>query len=392
MRWAEVDLDALNHNVGVFRSQLRAGAGLVAVVKANAYGHGAVPVARAALRAGADWLAVATLAEGGELRDAGIEAPVLLLGPVPAGAESAALALDLRLCVYEPEGLGRLARLAAGSGVPARLHLKVDTGMARLGCSPDEALVLARRIEQMPGLELEGLWTHFAEADVAASPRTQQQLQVFLGVLSDLASAGLTPPVLHVANSAAALQFPATQMVLVRCGLPLYGYSPTAVPSADVELRPVLSWKARVVALHDLSAGDRVGYGGTYVVPAPLRCGTVSTGYADGYPRALSGRGELLVNGHRVPVIGRVSMDFITFDASAVPEVGVGDEVVIIGEQGDQRITADDLARSLDTISWEVLARVGPRVERVVLGAGTPASAGEAPVRSTGGGVAGGSA
>ena len=389
MRWAEVDLDALSHNLDVLRSRLRAGTGLVAVVKANAYGHGAVPVARAVLRAGADWLAVATLAEGDELRHAGIDAPVLLLGPVPPGEESAAIALDLRLPVYERGGLERLARLSSQAGAPLRLHLKVDTGMARLGCTPDEALVLARRIEQTPGLELEGLWTHFAEADDAASPRTQQQLEIFLGVLTDLASAGLNPPMLHVANSAAALQFPGTQLVLARCGLPLYGYSPTAVPSPDVPLRPVLTWKARVVAVHDLSAGDRVGYGGTFVAAGPLRSATVSTGYADGYPRALSGRGELLLNGQRVPVIGRVSMDFITIDASRVPDVGIGDEVVIIGEQGDQRITADDLARSLDTVTWEVLARIGPRVERVVVDSGARTSGGAASVRSRGSAVAG---
>ncbi|HEV1998528.1 MAG TPA: alanine racemase [Candidatus Dormibacteraeota bacterium] len=366
LRWAEVDLQALAHNVGLLRARLRPGTRLLAVVKANAYGHGAVPVARAAVRAGADWLSVATLAEAAELRQAGVEAPILLMGPVPAGAEAEALALDLRLCVYEPAGLARLIGVAAGSGLHARLHLKVDTGMARLGCSPGEAMILARRIQEAPGLELEGLWTHFAEADDPASTRTQEQLQAFLAVVSDLASAAISPPILHAANSPAALQFPGTHLVLVRCGLPVYGYSPTAVPTDNLPLRPVLSWKARVVAVHGLDAGDRVGYGGAYVAPRPVRTATVSTGYADGYPRALSGSGELLVNGRRVPVIGRVSMDFITVDASAIPDVAVGDEAVIIGEQGEQRITADDLAQSLDTISWEVLARIGPRVERVV--------------------------
>jgi len=366
LRWAEIDLQALTHNVAEVRGRLRAGTGLVAVVKANAYGHGAVPVAGAALRAGADWLAVATLAEAAELRAAGVDAPILLLGPVPAGAEAEAIGLGLRLGVYEPEALARIA--AAVSSSPARLHLKVDTGMARLGCSPGEAMILARRIEQSPGLELEGLWTHLAEADDPASARTQQQLQAFLAVVNDLASAGIRPPVLHAANSAAALQFPATQLVLVRCGLPLYGYSPTLAPVAGVTLRPVLSWKARVVAVHDLGPGDRVGYGGAYAAPRAVRTATVTTGYADGYPRALSNRGELLLQGRRVKVVGRISMDFITVDASDLPDAAVGDEAVIIGAQGGEQITADDLARSLDTISWEVLARVGPRVERVVVG------------------------
>jgi alanine racemase len=366
LRWAEVDLEALSHNVALVRARLRAGTGLVAVVKANAYGHGAVPVARAALAAGADWLAVATLAEAGELRAAGIESPILLLGPVPAGAETEAVALDLRLCVYEEEGLARLAREVGTAGSNARLHLKVDTGMARLGCSPDEALLLASRVRESKGLELEGLWTHFAEADDPRSARTQKQLQRFLGVVETLASAGISPPILHAANSGAAIQFPGTHLVLVRCGLPLYGYHP-GIESDDLPLRPVLAWKARVVAIHDLAPGDKVGYGGTYTAPGPVRTATISTGYADGYPRALSGRGELLVRGRRVPVIGRVSMDFTTFDASDVPDIALGDEVVLIGEQDGERITADDLARTVDSISWEILARIGPRVERVLV-------------------------
>ena len=370
LRWAEVDLDALSHNVRTLRAALSPGTGLVAVVKADAYGHGAVPVARAAVAAGAAWLAVATLPEAAELRTAGLDAPLLLLGPVPAGAEGQAIALDLRLCVYEAAGLARLAAAAASAGRTTRLHLKVDTGMARLGCAPDEALILARRIQEAPGLELEGLWTHFAEADDATSPRTQAQFQAFMTVVADLAAAGLKVSVLHAANSAAALQFPSTQLVLVRCGLPMYGYAPTVDRAATPGLRPVLTWKSRVVAVHDLAAGDRVGYGGTYQAAGPTRSGTISTGYADGYPRSLSGKGTLLVRGRRVPVIGRVSMDFVTFDASEIPDIAVGDEAVIIGAQGSERISGDEVADALGTITWEVLARIGPRVDRVMVGGG----------------------
>ncbi len=368
LRWAEVDLGALAHNIGQVRGRLRAGSGLIAVIKANAYGHGSVTVARVAVREGADWLAVATVGEAVELRRAEVEAPILLLGPVAPGAEAEAIALDLRLSVYDAAGVERLARAADEASSRPRVHLKVDTGMARLGCSPDEALLLARRISDQGRLELEGLWTHFAEADDPASRRTQKQLQAFLAVVAALAAAGISPPVLHCANSASALLFPSTHLVLVRCGLPIYGYASTAETVEGLDLRPALTWKSRVVAVHDLAEGDRVGYGGSYRAPGPVRVATVSTGYADGYRRTWSNRGEVLIAGVRVPVVGRVSMDYLTVDASAVPDVAMGDEVVIMGRQGSQAISADDLARGQDTISWEVLTMIGSRVERVEIG------------------------
>lgn len=378
LRWAEIDVGALAHNVAQLRARLHAGTGMVAVVKANAYGHGAVTVAATALANGVDWLAVATVEEAAELRDAGIQGPLLVMGPVGPGGEAAAIALDARLCVYEPESLARLARAAETAGRGARIHLKVDTGMARLGCSPDEAVLLARRIVEHPALELEGLWTHFAEADDTESPRTQAQFQAYLGVVADLASAGISPPILHCANSAAALLFPSTHLVLVRIGLPLYGYRSAPGIDAGVQLRPVLSWKGRVVALHDLAPGDRVGYGGRFEARARGRSATVSMGYADGYRRALSNRGEVLVAGRRAAVVGTVSMDYVTIDVTAIPEVGLGDEVVFLGRQGGDMIDADEIARSLDTISWEVLTVIGSRVERVTVGEQPPG--GSAPV------------
>jgi alanine racemase len=371
LRWAEIDLGALAHNVVQLRATLRPGTGMIAVVKANAYGHGAVDIGRAATAAGADWLAVATFDEAAELRTAGIEAPVLVMGPVAPGGEPEAVALDLRLCVYERESLDRLAAAAAASGRHVRLHLKVDTGMARLGCSPDEALLLARRIEEDPLLELEGLWTHFAEADDAGSSRTQQQLQAYLAVLSELASAGISPPILHCANSAAALLFPSTHMILVRVGLPLYGYRSSPGIDPGLDLRPVLAWKGRVVALRDLAPGDRVGYGGTFTASRPTRLATISMGYADGFSRALGGRATVLVAGSRAPVVGRVSMDYVTVDVTGIAEVDLGREVVFIGDDGGEAVDADDLARLLGTISWEILTMIGPRVERVVVGEGS---------------------
>lgn len=368
LRWAEIDLAALAHNVAELRARLRAGTGMAAVVKANGYGHGAVAVARTALAGGAEWLAVATVEEAAELRAAGLQAPLLVMGPVVPGGEDEALALDVRLCIYEASALERLARAADAAGTAARLHLKVDTGMARLGCSPDEALLLARRIVDHPSLELEGLWTHFADADDPSSPRTQQQFERYLAVVANLASSGINVPILHCANSAAALLFPSTQLVLVRIGLPIYGYASADAVDETVKLRPVLSWKGRVVALHDLSAGDRVGYGGTFEAGARVRTATLSMGYADGYSRALSGRGMVLLGGRRARLVGRVSMDYVTADVTDIAEVALGDEAVFLGRQGDQEINAEEIARSLGTISWEVLTMIGTRVERVSVG------------------------
>ncbi|MFN2465834.1 MAG: alanine racemase, partial [Candidatus Dormibacteria bacterium] len=330
LRWAEVDVRALAHNVAQIRSRLDASTAMMAVVKADGYGHGAVRVAKTALDAGAGWLAVATIDEAEDLRRAQIDGPVLVLGPVAPGGEASALATGVSLSVHGHEGVSGLSQAAAGRAAPARVHLKVDTGMGRLGCSPEAAVRLARRIEDDPGLELEGLWTHFAEADDAGSPRTQEQLRTFLGVVTALASAGVTPPILHCANSAAALQFPSSHLAMVRIGLPMYGYHSTAAAVAGLDLRPALAWKSTVVALHDLGEGDRVGYGGTYRAPGPRRSATVSTGYADGFPRSLSDRGEVLVRGMRARLMGRVSMDYFTADVTNIEGVVVGDEVVLI--------------------------------------------------------------
>lgn len=352
------------HNVRLLRSRLKPGTLLAVVVKANAYGHGAVDIARAALGAGTDWLAVATVAEGEQLRLAGIQIPILNMGPTPAADAFDAMAADLSLCVYEAQGIEAAAVAARRSGRRARLHLKLDSGMARLGADPEAAFDLARQIAGDPDLELEGLWTHMAEADDPASKRNPEQLALFLTLVQRLSAAGIEANILHCANSAAALLHPECQLGMVRCGLPVYGYSPSpALTSLD--LRPVLTWKARVAALHDLRPGDRVGYGGTFRATSAMRTATITVGYADGYPRRLSGRAELLLRGRRVRQVGRVSMDFIAVDVTAIDDVQLGDEAVIIGTQGEETITAEDLARGLETISWEVLTSIGPRVVRV---------------------------
>ncbi|HEV3233911.1 MAG TPA: alanine racemase [Candidatus Dormibacteraeota bacterium] len=373
-RWAEVDLDAIGHNVRQLKSVLDSGVLLAAVVKAGGYGHGAVPVAGAALAAGAEWLAVATVPEALELRAAGITAPVLNLGATLEAEADAAVAADLRCSVWEPAAIDVLERAAAAAGRPARVHLQLDTGMVRLGADPNVAVELGRRIQASPNLELEGLFTHMAEAE-EPTDRSAKQLSVFLAAATRLAYEGVSVPILHAANSAAALSYPDARLGMVRCGLPVYGYSPLAGPSG-LQLRPALSWKARVLQTYDLRTGDRIGYGGTFEAAAPARTATVSVGYADGYPRSLSNRGELLVRGRRAPVVGRVSMDFLSVDVSDIDGVEVGDEVVVIGRQGDEEITAADVANTLGTIPYEVLTNIGRRVVRQQVPQGAPAARG----------------
>jgi alanine racemase len=365
LRWAEIDLGAAAHNVGQLRARLRPGTRLAAVVKANAYGHGAVDIARAAVAAGADWLCVATVDEGSELRAAGIVAPILCMGPLPETAIASAVASGLRCCVFEPRGIEVLADAAERAAQVVPVHLKIDTGMARLGTPAEATLELARQVEASPGLKLEALWTHFAEADDLDSARNEDQLSRFLAEVDRLSSVGIQPAMLHCANSAATLLNPDSHLDMVRCGLPIYGYSPTQAPMAGLQLRPVMTWKSRVVALHRLGPGDRVGYGGAFAATSPMLTATVAVGYADGYSRRHSNRGTMLVRGSRVPVVGRVSMDFATVDVSDVRGVRLGDEVVLLGRQGEAFIGADEMAESLDSIAWEVLCLVGQRVARV---------------------------
>jgi alanine racemase len=374
LRWAEIDLDAVAHNVGQLQARLSPGARLGAVVKANAYGHGAVDVGRAVVGAGADWLCVATVGEGTELRGAGVAVPILVMGPALAADADAAVSAELRCCVFDRAGVVLLAAAAERAGRPLLVHLKVDTGMARLGVPMGETLELARLVESSPWLQLEALWTHFAEADDIESPRTAAQLARFLAEVDLVRRAGIQPPMLHCANSAATLLNPESHLDLVRCGLPLYGYASTRAPVPGLDLHPVMTWKSRVVALHRLAPGDRVGYGGTFKAEAPTLTATVALGYADGFSRRLSNRGALLIGGIRVPVAGTVSMDFVTADVTGVPGVEVGDEAVVLGRQGDEFIGADEVAGWLETIAWEVLCDVGPRVVRLPVAGRLPAT------------------
>jgi alanine racemase len=380
--WADIDLDAVRHNAGVL-AQLARPAQLCAVVKADGYGHGAAPVARAALEGGATWLAVALVEEGVSLREAGIEAPILLLSEPPAEAMDEAVAHGLVLTVYTGEGVEAAGRAAAGhSPGPLGVHLKVDTGMHRVGADAADAVALADAIAAHPHLELGAVWTHLAVADGAEPVDrhfTDLQLDRFDATLAALAAAGHHPPLTHVANSAGAIATAASRHDLVRCGIALYGVAPSPSVAADLAaagagaLRPVLSLRTRVTYLRQLDAGERPSYGRRRALARRSTVATAPIGYADGVPRRLFDQGgEVLIGGIRRPLAGVVTMDQIVIDCGAVGDspVAVGDEVVLLGRQGSEEITATEWADLLGTIGYEVLCGIGPRVPRRVLDSG----------------------
>jgi alanine racemase len=377
--WATVDLDAIRHNASLLARMSRPAA-LCAVVKADGYGHGAPAVARAALEGGAGWLAVALVEEGVALRDAGIDAPVLLLSEAPTDALSAAVAHRLLPTAYSHGAIASLAKVVGDSGsAPVDVHVKVDTGMHRVGAEPGEIPSLLEAVSADGSLRLGSVWTHLAVADGDSEEDrayTDAQLERFDATLADLASRGLRPPLTHTANSAGAIAFPTARRDLVRCGIALYGCAPTPalgdriVELTGASLRPALSLRAQATAVRDLAAGERPSYGRARPLPVDSTVATVPLGYADGVPRRLFDvGGEVLVGGTRRPLAGVVTMDQIMIDCGPVgtAQVAVGDEVVLLGRQGDEEIGADEWAGLLGTISYEVLCDIGPRVPRVVL-------------------------
>ncbi|MDQ3680461.1 MAG: alanine racemase [Actinomycetota bacterium] len=369
--WAEVDLDAIGHNAAALVA-VAAPAGLCAVVKADGYGHGAVPVARAALEAGASWLAVAVVEEGEVLRRSGIDVPVLLLAEPPVEAMAAAVAHGLTLTLYTLPGVEAAARAVPRGRAPTPVHVKVDTGMHRVGAAPEDVVDVARAVDEAHGLRLEGLWTHLAVAEEPTEEAyTVEQLRRFEAVRDRLAAVGIHPPLLHTANSAGAVAHEAARYDLVRCGISLYGYSPDPALAARLDLRPAMSLRARVSFVKELEAGERVSYGLRYEVPRRSDVATVPLGYDDGVRRRLGLLGcEVLIRGRRCPMAGTVTMDQFLVDCGPASGVVPGDEVVLIGRQGDQEITADGWAELLDTISYEIVCGVGPRVPRVYRGGG----------------------
>ncbi len=360
---AEVDLEAVAHNVGALRSAV-APALVCAVVKADGYGHGAIATSEAVLDAGADWLGVALVEEAAVLRRAGITAPILLLSQPRLADLATAVRLDLRVCVHTTAAIELLAAAAAEQDRRVLVHLKVDTGMNRIGVAPADAVVMAQEIRRHPELELEGVFTHCAVADELDNPFTDVQLDRFDRVIEELAAAGIEPSIRHAANSATAIEHPRGRHDLVRCGIAVYGIAPAPGLAAGLGLRPALTLRAEISMVKRVGAGEGVSYGLRHRFDRPTTVATVPIGYADGVPRrfGLSG-GEVLIGGRRRPVVGVVTMDQLMVDCGD-DLVAAGDEVVLIGHQGAECITAEEWAGHLDTIAYEVVCGIGPRVPR----------------------------
>ena len=367
LTWVEVDLAAIRHNARWLAAQA-GGAGLMAVVKADAYGHGAVPVGRAALAAGAQWLAVARPAEGLALRAGGITAPVLVLGYTPPGQAEAAIAAGLTLAVFEAETAAAYAALARAQGRVAQVHVKLDSGMGRLGVLPADAVAFVRGLRALAGLDVDGLFTHFAGSDLDDQTSTLAQVAALDGVLAALDAAGLRPPHVHAANSAALLrQADATRYDLVRSGILLYGLDPSDEVPAPGNLRPALAWKTRVAQVKTLPPGHGVSYGPEYTTTSEERLAVLAVGYGDGFRRVPKGVNAVLIGGQAAPIRGRVCMDQCVAGIAHVAGVRAGDEAVLIGTQGAASIPAGALAARWGTNVYDVVTGILARVERVYL-------------------------
>jgi alanine racemase len=365
--WAEIDLDAIAYNVRAFKRHVGKAVQVMAVVKANAYGHGAVPVAQAALEAGATWLAVHRAGEGVELRQAGVVAPILVMGYTPpAGAEMVAR-WQLTPSLITAEFAAALSARAEALGVTVPVHVKVDTGMSRYGLLPAEVLDFVRGLGNRPGIRLEGLFTHFATADAADQTHLRRQLATFQEVLAAVRGAGIHVPLAHAANSAATMSLPEAHLDAVRIGIAMYGLDPSDEWPPVFAIRPALTLKSRVSRVRELPPGAGVSYGRTFVAQAPMRAALIPVGYGDGYHRNLSNKSSVLIRGRRAPILGRVCMDQFVVDASAIPDVQQDDEVVLIGRQGAGQIRAEEVARLAGTINYEVTTALLPRVTRVYL-------------------------
>ena len=371
--WAQVSLENLRYNFGVVQRHIGAGITICAVVKADAYGHGAVECARALEEEGAHWLGVTSLDEAIPLRDAGIRTRILLMTGFWRGEEEEIIRLQLTPTVWEPGQVELLEKAAAGLGLPRLpVHLKVDTGMGRLGVDPEDLYQVASALKASSHLLLEGLSTHLASSEVLDAPSVNDQLQKFEQVRSLLRNEGFDPPLVHVANTGAVIAKRESWNSMVRPGIALYGYhlpferAGREVSGSKLRLgvKAVLTWKTRILSLRDVRANQALGYGGTYVTKAPARIAVLPVGYADGLNRALSSRGRVIVREHYAPIVGRISMDLTLADVTGLPGVSVGDEVVLLGALDGLSVDARQHAELANTNVYEILCAISKRVPR----------------------------
>lgn len=365
--WAEIDLDALSSNLLAISRRAGSGVGTMLVVKADAYGHGAVAIAHHAVRCGVFGFGVGTSAEALELRLSGIRHPILVLGTVVDGEVPALLGHGVEIGLHSIDRAHKLQAEGRAAGRMARVHVNIDTGMGRLGVGPKRAVELLRVVDEASHLELAGVMTHISSAEGALDPRTSEQVRVFDEVLEAAREEGINLGRVHISNSAALFTGLTPLHDLVRPGISAYGILPGELPGSD-ELRPVLSLKSQIVFLKDMPSGSGVGYGSTWRAHGDRRIATVPVGYNDGVSWRLSNRGEVLVRGRRAPIVGRVSMDYTTIDVTDIPKVAVEDIVTIIGSDGEARIDVEEIANLADTIAYEITCSVGRRVQRICVG------------------------
>lgn len=362
--WIQIDLTAIQENVRHL-AEASAPAELMAVVKANGYGHGAIAVSRAALASGARRLAVATPEEGQELRRAGIAAPILVMGAFHSGQEAVLLENRLTVTLASMAGVDDLSRAAERLGITARVHIKVDTGMGRLGFLPDEVPFMVKRLLRQPGIELEGIYSHFACADDPEQTEVSRQAQLLRRVVAQVREMGWNPLYVHLANTGGILEgLSPSECNMVRSGIGVYGIYPSSTVARRVPLKPALSLRSRVATVKRVPAGRGVGYGLTYRTPHETTLCTLPLGYADGVTRLLSHRGDVLLGGRRFPMVGVISMSHIVVDVGDYP-AQVGEEAVLLGKQGDESITAEEWAEHLGTIPYEVICMMRSHLPRV---------------------------
>lgn len=366
--WAEVNIDNIEHNYNEFRRLIPKGK-IMAVVKANAYGHGAVSIAKTLIDAGADYLAVASLDEALELRNSLITAPILVLNHVFPTKNTQIVEFDLTQTIYNYDCAKSLSEVATSLGKTAKVHVKVDTGMTRVGIHWEEAKNVISRISKLPNIIIEGLFTHFASADETDKKYTNLQFDRFMDVVEDLIKEGINIPLKHVCNSAASIQYPHMHLDMIRPGVSLYGLYPSdEVNTKILDLRPAMAFKTQIIRINDVKDGIGLSYGRIFTTKRNSKIITVPVGYADGYTRMLTGKARVLVNGQLAPVVGKICMDQCMVDVTDIKgDINLWDEVVLFGEQGGRNILADDLGNLIGTINYEIVCMVARRVPRFYL-------------------------
>lgn len=363
--WAEVNLDNIKFNLKQVKKNVPEDTLIMAVVKADAYGHGVLPVAKAAVEAGTDRLAVALPEEGRELREGGFELPIQILGEVLSEQIPILIRHDLIPTVSKLESAERLDELAGRKGILKKVHVKIDTGMGRIGVFPEDAVNFIKRVNSFKHLEVEGLMTHFAKADEEDKEYTYNQWDLFQMVIDKLEEENITIPIKQAANSATIIDLPEMALNMVRPGIMMYGLRPSHEVNEDFQLKPVLSWKAKIIYLKEVPPGTGISYGATYITKKKAKIATIPMGYADGYSRLLSNKGEVLINGQRAPIRGRICMDQFMVDVTNIRDVEIGDEVILIGQQGEEEFSATEMADIIGTINYEITCDITKRVPRI---------------------------